>query len=231
MGSPTPSGSATAQAESQNGFGSVMTTAHSPGGGPASATSNASVGAGAATLIAITAGQTVSVAALTPNASTIGVGAMSAGYGGTGETLTYEATADFDFTTVRTGKIYLTLLDSVASGIGFDNLELKIDVNSVISDHVFTSLANAEAFFADNMLDLGLWAAGPQVVDLSYWLTASEPDAGFGFSYNLAVPEAPTWALMLAGFAGLGLAALVRGGRMTRAAQSFAPVAGEGRAA
>jgi hypothetical protein len=120
------------------------------------------------------------------------------------KTLTYEATADFDFTTKRSGKIFLTLLDSVADGTGFDSLELKIDVNSVISDHVFTSLANAEAFFADNTLDLGLWGAGPQAVDLSYWLTASEPGAGFGFSYNLAVPEAPTWAMMLAGFAGLG---------------------------
>ena len=229
MNSPTPSGSASAQAESQNGIGSVMTTAHSPGGGPASATSNASVGAGTATLIAIAAGQTVSVATLTPDASTIGVGAMSAGYGGTGETLTYEATADFDFTTDRTGKIYLTLLDSIAGGAGFDNLELKIDVNSIISDHVFTSLANAEAFFADNTLDLGLWGAGPQVVDLSYWLTASNPGDGFGFSYTVTVPEAPTWALMLAGFAGLGLAAFVRGRHAARGGLSFASPSAGGR--
>ena len=47
-----------------------------------------------------------------------------------------------------------------------------------------------------------------------YTLTASEVGAGFGFTYDLAVPEASTWAMMLTGFASLGFAAY----RRTRAA-------------
>ena len=52
----------------------------------------------------------------------------------------------------------------------------------------------------------GLWALATRTADLSSWLTASEPGDGFGFDYNLAVPEASTWAMMLVGFAGQGFA-------------------------
>ena len=48
---------------------------------------------------------------------------------------------------------------------------------------------------------------------MSYWLTASDPGAGFGFTYNVAVPEPSTWAMMLLGFAGLGYAGYSRSKR------------------
>lgn len=105
----------------------------------------------------------------------------------------------------RAEELYLTLLDNNFSGVGFDSLELQIDANGRASDYSFTSLSEAELFFMDHRLALGDWSAGAQVVDVSYWLTASEPGAGFGFDYNLAIPETSTWAMLLAGFAGLGL--------------------------
>jgi hypothetical protein len=91
------------------------------------------------------------------------------------------------------------------------------DPNAPALDFTFTSLRSAEEFFLDNRLDLGFEDAGPQVVDISLFLTASTVGDGFGFSYTVTIPEAPTWAMMLAGFAGLGLAAMVRGRRAARA--------------
>jgi hypothetical protein len=140
---------------------------------------------------------------------------MSVGYGGEGETLVYETTADFSFTTSKPEPLYLTLLGSDAEGSGFDSLELTVaaSANAPPLEYVFTSLRSAELFFADNTIDLGFEGAGPQMVDISLFLTASAPGDGFGFSYTVTVPEAPTWAMMLAGFAGLGLAAVARGRR------------------
>ncbi len=146
---------------------------------------------------------------------------MSAGYGGEGETLVYETTADFSFTTTQPDPLYLTLVNFDATGDGFDSLELTVsdnaDPNAPPLDFTFSSLRSAEEFFRDNRLDLGFEDAGPQVVDISLFLTASTVGDGFGFSYTVNVPEAPTWAMMLAGFAGLGLAGIVRGRRAARA--------------
>jgi hypothetical protein len=145
---------------------------------------------------------------------------MSAGYGGEGETLVYETTADFNFTIAQSEPLYLTLLGSDATGNGFDSLELTVatSANAPPLNYMFTSLRSAEMFFLDHTLDLGFESAGPQMVDISLFLTASGPGDGFGFSYTVTVPEAPTWAMMVIGFAGLGLAAIVRGRRATRGA-------------
>ena len=113
---------------------------------------------------------------------------------------------------------YLTLLDNNASGNGFDKLKFQVTVDGAIEVlDTFTSLSVAEAFFSGNALDLGAWSAANQTVDISYWLTASEPGAGFGFTYNVAVREASTWAMMWLGFAGLGFAGYRRAtaGRLT----------------
>jgi hypothetical protein len=195
----------------------VTATAHSPGGGPASAMSVAAIGPGASPPLEISAGQSTSVAALTPGEAK---GEMSTGYGGEGETLVYETTADFNFTIAQSEPLYLTLLGSDAEGNGFDSLELTVATSANVPplDYVFTSLRSAEMFFDDNTIDLGSEGAGPQMVDISLLLTASAPGDGFGFSYTVTVPEAPTWAMMLAGFAGLGLAAVARRRRATRVA-------------
>jgi hypothetical protein len=169
----------------------------------------ASIGSGPPALINITPGRTTSLASLTPGA--LGYGVMSAGYGGKGETLTYDASADFSFTPAASEELYLLLVSDAFSGVGFDRLELQIDARGTLSDFVFTSLGQADMFFTDNKLDLGALAAGsPFFVDISYFLTASEPGAGFGFAYDYAVPEPSTWAMMLIGFVGLGFASYRR---------------------
>jgi hypothetical protein len=217
---PGATGQANAESESNNGGGTVQATAHSPGGGPASAMVVAAIEPGAPPPVEISKGQSASVGFLTPGKA---MGEMSAGYGGEGETLVYETTADFSFTTSQSEPLYLTLLNFAATGDGFDSLELKVTADASPFDYTFSSLRGAEMFFLDNKIDLGFEGAGPQVVDISLFLTASHVGDGFGFSYNVAVPEAPTWGMMLAGFAGLGLATVVRGRRMVRVTQLFAP--------
>jgi hypothetical protein len=142
---------------------------------------------------------------------------MSAGYGGTGPTLTYHAEADFVFGT-GAQELYFTLISNAFSGVGFDDLTLQIVVNNgTPDDRMFSDLGDARDFFSGHSLDLGMMPAGEQNVDVSYWLTASEAGAGFGFNYDLGfttapapVPEASTWAMMVAAFAGLGFAAFRR---------------------
>ena len=212
QGGDPGSGAASAKSTAQNASGAVVTTAQSPAAlsfnqlGAASAMSAAAVGAGAPVLAPLAAGQTVSNATLTPGSQTIGAGAMSAAYGGTGEPLTYQSVADFNFVTSAPEQLYLNLLDNDAAGVGVDQLELRIDASGTLFDYVFSSLADAETFFYRDPLDLGAIGAGNQVVDISYWLTASEPRAGFGFDYELsphAIPEPSTWAMMMLGFVGL----------------------------
>jgi hypothetical protein len=167
----------------------------------------ADIGSATPTLIDIKAGETTSLATLTPG--TLGFGVMSVGYGGTGETLTYDAEADFTFQTTSPEKLFLTLFSNDSSGSGFDSLELKIVVDGNSSFTFQTeSLDRTEAFFSDNSLLLGVLGAGNQTVDVSYLLTASGVGDGFGFDFGVggAVPEPSTWAMMLLGFAGLGYA-------------------------
>jgi hypothetical protein len=225
------SGAASAQSSAQSGSGSVTTTAQSPAGGAASAMTTANIGAGPFFPIPAMAGQTVSTATLSPGSAFLAIGAMSAGYGGSGEQLTYEATADFTVpigTPGRPGPLYLTLFDDFASGNGFDTLTLQIDIGLLCPScgpdgsittgsevYTFTDLSNAESFFFNNKIDLGYAPGGvTRFVDLSYSLTASEPGAGFGFAYTLSTPEPSTWAMMTLGFAGLGYAAYRRGAKV-----------------
>jgi hypothetical protein len=206
---PGISGSASAQSTATGADGSVKTLASSPAAGSAaSAMTVSKFGSVGAALVPIVAGQTVSDAALGAGPSLRATGAMSAGYGGSGETETYSTEADFAFTTSAPEELFLTLLDNNASGVGFDNLSLQIDVNgkAVLSLHT-ASLTYAETFFTDHTFDFGALAVGDQSLDLIYTLTASEVGAGFGFTYETGVPEASTWAMLLTGFAGLGFAA------------------------
>jgi hypothetical protein len=214
------SGFAAASSRSSDGAGDqILTTAGAPVGGPASAVTKTAIATGENPSVTLVAGQAESVAALTPGGATFGVGAMSAGYGGEGESLTYTDSADFDFTTVAAGTLYVDLVSNVSSGVGFDSLGLDIDVNGEQHTYGFTNLASAEAIFDGNALDLGAFAAGNQVIEFTYTLTASESDfAGFGFTYNAAdlpifpaVPETKTWVMTLLGFGSLAYAAFRRG--------------------
>jgi hypothetical protein len=199
--------------------------------------SNAAVGSGSGSLVAIKAGQAVSNAALTPGGADIGVGAMSAGYGGSSAALQYEETAVFHFTTSTSETLDLNLLADNFSGTGFDSLEFEVIVDGKAHVYKRSKLAGAKSFFSADALDLGTLAAGSQTIKLEYFLdynsgTSAKPGAGFGFTYDLAtapvapayadfaarpltagVPEASTWVMMLTGFAGLGFTAFRRSRR------------------
>ena len=70
----------------------------------------------------------------------------------------------------------------------------------------FKSLAVAESFFDDSVINLGSHL-GPDI-DLTFaYNLVADGSGGFGFDFALggAVPEPSTWAMMLAGFAGLAV--------------------------
>jgi hypothetical protein len=137
------------------------------------------------------------------------LGANTASDGGGGSN-TYSASSTFDFG--YRGDLQLGLIDDqqagFADGAGFQSLELTIIANGVeILDSTFRSLAVAESFFRGDVIDLGS-DFGPNI-DLTFGYTlVADGSGGFGFDLAIggAVPEPSTWAMMLAGFAGLGYA-------------------------
>ena len=214
-------GAATGSANAKNSYGAVLTAASAPYGSFAAALTNATVGSGSATPLNITAGEAVSNAILTPSGSDVGVGAMSAAYGGSGSALTYEATATFDFKTTVAEALDLNLLSNNPAQIGFDSLDLQV-INETTSKSLaslsFTSSSAAETFFKKGQVSLGSVGAGSQSIEIEYMLgynsgTSAPAGDGFAFTYALvdppvsaAVPETSTWAMMLVGFAGLAFA-------------------------
>ena len=223
-------GGASASANARNHSGGAVATAVAPNpNGPTSALTSAAVGPGSLEpLVTIAAGQAVSNAILTPvgpstpNGPAIGVGAMSAAYDGSGLTATYEATAVFNFTTSASEALDLTLLSFNSAGlVGFDSGLLWVDVDENVHSFPLTSLSAAETFFASGKsLPLGTFAAGLQTVEIEYSLTfkagtTAAPGDGFGFTYAVVDPPAPsaatipepsTWAMIALGFAGLAFA-------------------------
>ncbi len=140
---------------------------------------------------------------------------MSAGYGGTGESLTYTSDAHFLFTTSDSEELFFNLLDYDVAGDGFDKLDLDVKVNGADHPFSFTLLSAAEAFFGGDPLDFGAIGAGNQDIEISFALAASKIGDGFGFAYDFSpsktdLPEPSTWAMMLVGFAGLASAAWSR---------------------
>ncbi len=127
-----------------------------------------------------------------------------------GVSQTYSASSNFDF--AYRGDLLVGLIDNqvngFAAGQGFQSMEFTIVADGVeIFDKTFGSLAIAESFFRDDVIDLGA-DLGPSI-DLTFGtkLIADGP-GGFGFDLAIggAVPEPSTWAMMVVGFAGLGFA-------------------------
>ncbi len=187
----------------------MATSSQAPAGGPATAVATANFGGGG--LIPIQAGQTASKAGMSAGGRNA-FGAMSGGYGGSGEALAHTAEADFGFTTTAPEDFSLKLLSNNHTGLGFDDLTLQIDINGKNYLTFSTqSLGFAENFFTNNTLDFGILAARDQTVDVRYSLSYDVATLrgfgdGFGFTYSFGTPEPSTWAMMLLGFAGLGFA-------------------------
>jgi hypothetical protein len=147
---------------------------------------------------------TPEVAAAMMNSDIVGFGVMQ---GSRAPALSYDTTsyvtaANFQFDT--TGERYLTLglLGSLAQGTGLRELELTVSNHGTeLFSQTFTSLADAQLFFGDNALNLGLLGAGSQDLLVSAGFTYTGP-GGYSFQYALgiaAVPEPQTWMLMLLG--------------------------------
>ena len=160
----------------------------------------------------------VASALLGPSEAVFGTSILGANYGpdGSGESQTYSASSTFDF--AYRGDLLISLIDNQVSGFaggqGFQSMEFTIASDGdEIFDRIFTSLAIAESFFRDDVIDLGS-NLGPNI-DLTFDYTlVADGSGGFGFDFALggAVPEPSTWGMMLVGFAGLGFA----GHRSTR---------------
>ena len=160
----------------------------------------------------------VASALLGPRDAVFGTAILGANYAadGGGESTTYSASSTFDFG--YGGDLQLGLIDDqqsgFANGLGFQSMEFTITADGVeILDTTFRSLAVAESFFRDDVIDLGS-DLGPNI-DLTFGYTlVADGTGGFGFDLAVggAVPESSTWAMMLVGFAGLGFA----GHRSTR---------------
>jgi hypothetical protein len=106
-------------------------------------------------------------------------------------------------------------------------LEVSVD-NFLAYERSFISLADAQRFFTDDTLNLGLQPGGLEDVKLVFDLTSSQPSSGFQFDYafggSAAVPRpaavpGPTIGAGLPGliFAGAGLLAWWRNKRRAQA--------------
>jgi hypothetical protein len=126
--------------------------------------------------------------------------------------------SQFQFQAYSGQHLLIGFVSAAFLGGGFDVLDFSITNNGVgLFSHSFTSLGEAEVFFTDHVLDLGLFGAGMQDVRI-----ASEARfygaGGYAFNYVLgagaavaAVPEASSWIMMV-----LGLGALVLVARRRR---------------
>jgi hypothetical protein len=207
------SGAATATSSSSGGLGkSVVASATSPVGGPASAFTQTTFGGGVSLPTSINPGQSYSVVnGFVGGPLTLALGAMGAGYGGSGESLTYQESADFQLG--GQGTILLGFLNPISIGNGFDSSTFEIFVDGgLFLNLVFPDLASANDFFSHGIFDLGQFSGGVTDVELLFSETMSSTQ-GFGFTYAFtaagfsgAVPEPSTWVMLLLGFAGLGFA-------------------------
>ena len=130
--------------------------------------------------------------------------ATSAGYGGSGETLAIPPRLTSSYRRRRRGTSTFVARQQLF-GRRFRRTNLQIDVNGTNYLSIDTqSLSFAKQFLTNKEFHLG---PGVRSVELIYTFTASGIADGFGFTFSTSTPELSTWAMLLAGFVSLGLAA------------------------
>ena len=198
-------------------FNSFQTMATSQVGSGASASTIAQVGS-AVSLPNINPGQSFSVASVL-DADPLALGSMGAAYGGTGQSLTYQETADFIFN-ANGGNFLIDLLGNSSLGNGFDMAEFQIHLNGgLFYDRLFHDLASAQSFFSSDLIYLSL-IAGLNNVQLSFNETMSS--SGQGFSFDYAAAETPLPAALPLFASGLGALGLLGWRRKKKNAASIA---------
>lgn len=152
----------------------------------------------------------------TPDGLALGVGTMGA-YGANGlaaGSYSLQTAANFQFDTTGQSVLTLGLLSALTQGTGLAGLALTVSADgATLFSQTFANLADAQLFFADNTVTLGMLGAGSHdvLVAADFLLNGA---GGFGFQYALvsSVPEPSSWQMLL-----LGLGALAqRAARRTR---------------
>jgi hypothetical protein len=86
---------------------------------------------------------------------------MGAGYGGTGEQLTYTESADFKFNSGQGTTSLLGFVNPISVGNGFDSSTFEIFINgNLFFSQSFNDLASAQAFFTADVFNLGHFSNG-----------------------------------------------------------------------
>jgi PEP-CTERM motif len=149
----------------------------------------------------------VADALLGPRDVVFGTSILGANLSGDGSVSnTYSASSTFDF--AYKGDLVLGLIAPLdGAPTDFQQIDFTVTLDGAeVVDETFTSLAAADAFFDDHVLDLGA-VSGISDVTFSYDLVAGAAGGyGMDLAFGGAVPEPSTWAMMLIGFGGLGYA-------------------------
>jgi hypothetical protein len=144
----------------------------------------------------------------------LGLLAFGGEYTGTAGSRTYTSSValSIDLTTFIPGKFKIALLDPETLGTGFDLLSFTIvKEGGTLFTQNFATVALADAFFDDNVLDYGTITTGVTgTLDLTFTFSLTTDDPGAGYNANLilgnaeVVPEPSAAVLLLLGLGWAG---------------------------
>ena len=153
-------------------------------------------------------------------------GAYSNGGSGT-ETVTSTADLTLNLGVLAARQdLLLGLYNPTVVGSGFTSLTFTLTGDGqTLVNQTFTTVAAAEAFFADDALDLGSLATGPlsgSILTLEATLTVTTASAGTGFYTGLIIGDPPPAASGTSHFA-QAMAGLGAAGRAAMASMAVSP--------
>lgn len=146
-------------------------------------------------------------------ANVAGAGVHAGGFDAVSSYGRQNSTGEFQFLSGAGEHLLLGFIAATVEGAGFDTLDLTISNHgTLLFSQTFTSVDDANLFFTDRVLDLGVFGAGAQNLSVSSSLNFAAY-GGYAFSYVLgtgaavsAVPEPSAWWMMMLGIGGVLLA-------------------------